>query len=441
MCMPMGDTDRKWPGTPSTSSLWYLTMDVYGFIARRGIASLAPPGIQQSTAGDEQPEARQRACEALLRSAMRLQGELREQERGVAAEAIQHRIPYAAIGHALSITKNAAHNAYSDVSGQAAGVSCLSREWLSATPGAGTARHLIRQAAEVSSVEIPGTFPDPTEQWIRILLYLKCARILRQAVERTTDDVVAEMRAYGIAWRSVGEILGCTAQAAHRKFGDGVSAERLDELHWEREAATMLVTQPEEGLDDTLGGLSVARAVNYAIDRLRKAVDGVAEYGNRLMTQLNGPQRAELQDEGLEWAEEASQHITQATVAVMAPGIMATALEAGGMMDDILDRFHNEPAANYTAFMLYLFFLFALGFAYCSTKFTICMNVHQEGRMLSADEANECFMSVAKGTRVAKIAIETSERLYLDRIFKHFSDEKHGQEKADRPASQNEDRC
>ncbi|MCR6485379.1 hypothetical protein M8542_21355 [Amycolatopsis sp. OK19-0408] len=48
----------------------------------------------------------------------------------------------------------------------------------------------------------------------------------------------------------------------------------------------------------------------------------------------------------------------------------------------------------------------------------------------TASTANECFLAVAKGTRVAKIVVETSERLSLDKLFKHFNDGKAGQGRA-----------
>lgn len=50
-------------------------------------------------------------------------------------------------------------------------------------------------------------------------------KIQRQAIERWVERWVEEARLHGATWRSVGEALGTTHQAASQRFG---KAERTD---------------------------------------------------------------------------------------------------------------------------------------------------------------------------------------------------------------------
>jgi hypothetical protein len=60
---------------------------------------------------------------------------------------------------------------------------------------------------------------------------------LRRAVEIVQADLVAEARVQGISWTRIGTALGVGRTAAQKRYGQGLSQERQDQLEEEARAA------------------------------------------------------------------------------------------------------------------------------------------------------------------------------------------------------------
>src|SRR5690349_6574973 len=68
------------------------------------------------------------------------------------------------------------------------------------------------------------------------LSFVSAAQRLQQATETVLTDLVAEAVAQGATWEEIGQTLGVTRQAAHRRFAGKIDASRLDALAEERAA-------------------------------------------------------------------------------------------------------------------------------------------------------------------------------------------------------------
>lgn len=71
---------------------------------------------------------------------------------------------------------------------------------------------------------------------------LRELRADREALDHDTITEVWLLRCHGLAWTVIGEALGVSKQAAHRKYGhlDGLEAEQLhDHYQWSDPYATL----------------------------------------------------------------------------------------------------------------------------------------------------------------------------------------------------------
>jgi hypothetical protein len=274
-------------------------------------------------------------------------------------------------------------------------------------------RHLLRQAALVTPVDLPGERPAPPQEWIDIAALLKSARVLHGSAERAIKDLVAEMRANGASWQAVGDVFDGSRQGAQQKYGAGLPADRVVAQRWANEAVPMLVVNDRRGdLDD----VTLACAMHYAIDRFRKAVHVVGKYGNWLEGLAAGAMNRTEYSKGNSLLDEASRHIARGADAVLKPGIIFAALQLGKAIDEVFER----EGTDYAAFVLYLLFLFALAFAYASPNFEIMQAAKEEKRKLTADELEKCDLAVIEGVGVAKILVDMVETLHFDELFKRF---------------------
>lgn len=92
----------------------------------------------------------------------------------------------------------------------------------------------LDQAIVVAAVRgclmhLQASFPDKR--------LLSLADELRRAVEAVQADLVAEVRVQGISWTRIGTALGVGRTAAQKRYGQGVSHERQDQLEEEAQAA------------------------------------------------------------------------------------------------------------------------------------------------------------------------------------------------------------
>ncbi|MDT0441527.1 hypothetical protein [Streptomyces johnsoniae] len=417
--MLTADGDAGWAGTPCTSQVWILTVDLNAFMVRHGIVALAPDLPEPAPEDTADPHLRRRTGLGYLRAAMQLQKEVREQEDAIAAEAVSCGISFKVIGQALSIGKTAAHKAYSGLWMSDSTVSCLAPEWSDGQSPTSVARYLIRQLCFVTKVDMPRTILRPKQEWVGMLACLKSARALRSSAEATVREVVAELRALGVPWREIADILGVKPTAAQKRFGDGVPADRLADLRREREAADLLISGHELDYhrNRELEGITTGRALRYAMDNMRRARDHGTKYAEGLWARV---QRGDLdKPDDLAWIDPATNGIIQAVIALTAPGVLATALEAGQQWDELI----KKDRLKYSPFMLYVFFLFALSGAYATERFQIQMTARSEGVELTAEEAEACVMAAINAVGAANKAVEIAETLGIDKIFQIGKDE------------------
>lgn len=386
-------------------------MDMYDFHARQGVAALGQESPQRTSGRAPEERSRREACAGYLRAAIRLEEELRRQERNIAAEAVARGIPFKVIGHALDIGKSAAHKAYSGLTHSRPGPSCLSPEWCEERGETGIARRLVRRTLFVTHVGTPRSLFRPTQEWIGILACLKAARLLRRSTESTVRELVAEMRALGATWRSIGENLGAEVTAAQKRYGAGLPDSRHDELRREREAAELLfdgqATLDRAGSEE----IHPSVALNYAVDILKRARAHCVEYGSFLQELMasGGPRPGQVDD--LSWVDRSAHGIAQAVTALLEPGVLDAALLVAQAFDKAVERDRIE----YTPLVLYVFFLFSLSFVHASEKFRICMSLRPgEG---TPDDVEACVNAVINGVGVAGMALDVMETLQIQNLF------------------------
>lgn len=87
----------------------------------------------------------------------------------------------------------------------------------------------VRSAVLVVADELGDQLPDldPEERTIQ------AARLVQEAARTILGDVVAEARARGASWTTIGQVLGVGRTAAHKRFAEQPSSERRDQLEAE----------------------------------------------------------------------------------------------------------------------------------------------------------------------------------------------------------------
>lgn len=411
--LPADESDG-WVGTPSTSPQWIFTMDVYDFHARRGVVMLSPDIPEQVS--DER--IRREVCEHHLRAAVRLQEELRKQEKLIAAEAISLGISFSTIGHCLDIGKSAAHGAYSGLWKSSTEVSCLSVEWCAGDRVTAVARHLVRQLGFITQVDTPPAVSEPPQERIGVLAYLKSTRLLNKSVGSTMREIVAEMRALGVTWSAIGEILGSNTTATQKKFGAELPRNKRDGedrrtgLWREKEAAKLLFQEEErEKLAAGHEDIDPPVALNHAVRLMRSAHKDCVEYGNRLKNAFHAGGLDQDYIDDLSWVDRSSNAIAQAVISLLVPG----AIDAALIVAQGFDRAIAKERHEYTPMVLYVFFLFSLSFVHVAEVFKIGMARHPGE--LTEDDADTCVTAAIGGAGVAAIALDIIDKLKMESLF------------------------
>ncbi len=374
-------------------------------MARRGVVTLAPDLPEQVPEEMLNPHVRRQTCVGHLRAAIELKAELKKQEGVIAAEARSRGISFPVIGHALSISKSRAHQRYSGLRWKDSELSCRAPEWSSGQSITSVARHLIHQVGSVTSFEVPSNLRLP-QDWIEVLAFLKSAQALRNSMESTTCELVAEMRALGITWPEIADILGDgKPKSTAKRHGDGVSADRLASLRWEREAAAVLICGPLLNYgDDGPEDVTPSDALRYAMDSMKRARDYGVKYVGEVLERVK---QGDLDEPvGLKWLEKsAGDRIPQAIWALLAPGVLNEVLQRAQEVDERIEGVHLK----YKPFILHTFFLFALSSVYTSEVI--------EPIMIPKGNVDARLTAAIKGLEVADEAIQTAEHLGIDRIF------------------------
>jgi hypothetical protein len=118
-----------------------------------------------------------------------------------------------------------------------------------------------------------------------IVAYLRSADKLEAAIGDIRADLVAEARARGLTWDEIGKPLKIGGTAAQKRFGQGLTPERLALLREEAKLARARnrVNMPAEPeLLEVLEGTTPAERLNY----VRAIVDGTRRAFDRLMEEM-----------------------------------------------------------------------------------------------------------------------------------------------------------
>ncbi len=118
-----------------------------------------------------------------------------------------------------------------------------------------------------------------------IVAYLMAADAIEAAIQDIRADLVADARARGLTWDQIAQPLNVKATAAHKRFGQGLTPERLAALREEAalaDAMTRVGTHAtREDLEDFEGTTPTDR-LNY----LRKIIDGAKRDFEKLNEEL-----------------------------------------------------------------------------------------------------------------------------------------------------------
>jgi hypothetical protein len=124
-----------------------------------------------------------------------------------------------------------------------------------------------------------GTMASDADQ---VLGYIRAAHELESIMGAVREDLVAEARARGSAWETIGRALGVGKTAAHNRFGAGLPDERLEQLKveamisWMARQAAKPHDPPEEVANDLAGATPLER-IEYLVRHALQTVPEIDE--------------------------------------------------------------------------------------------------------------------------------------------------------------------
>ncbi len=148
---------------------------------------------------------------------------------------------------------------------------------------------LVRTFGDV--LNPPGLEPSEVDP---VLRYIRAAHDLEAIMGVVREDLVAEARAHGLTWETIGSAMGSTKNAAHNRFGAGLPQARLEQLKVEAMVSWMARQavkphQPPEEVANDLAGTTPLERIEYLA---RHALRTIPEIDELLASAESDPENA-----------------------------------------------------------------------------------------------------------------------------------------------------